>query len=136
MMRRCGLPVPEIEYTHLDDPEPSEPFIVMPKFSEDTLTRPCAVDADAAVSACEASGGFTHELHDRFYGSFRQLLSLEDVRGQLTAVQEGLDRGPDLGRIKERFPELVDALGPRLGTPVTGSTARLIHGQTCTPRIS
>ena len=134
-MRATGLPVPEIEFTHEDCPESTEPFIVMPKFSDYTLGELCETNHDAAMSAVEASGRFIQNVHRRFGEKFTYYLAMDDLRGQLGAIQQQLDQEQDLGLIKESEPELSRIVEQHLSTLSNPSIKRLTHGQPHTRNI-
>ncbi len=134
-MREHGLPVPEIEFTQHDFSEPSEPFIVMPKFSDYTLNDLCDDGDRAALRTCEASGRFIQNLHERFAEAFKPFQAVEDLRGQLAAIQKGYDQEQDLILIREQEPELSQIIERHLATFSVPSTKRLIHGQPHTQNV-
>ena len=134
-MKEHGLPVPEIEFTQMDDAERTEPFIVMPKFSDLTLDNLCAKDSEAARLACERSGQFINTLHEKFAEPFTTSLAVGDMWRQFEAIQKIMDRGPDLSYIQEREPKLSESIEGYLANFKTSSTRRLIHGGTHTDNI-
>jgi len=131
-MQAHGLPVPEIEFTQQDYSEPSEPFIVMPKFSDYTLRDLCEIDPQAAVRAFEKSGRFIPDLHERFAEAFKPFLVLEELQGLLAVQQERIDQvldgKSDLAPIWEKYPILAQQIEDRFATFSRPITKRLAHG--------
>lgn len=134
-MRASGLPMPEIEFTDEDYSEPSEPFIVMPKFSDYTLADLGDNSDQASLQACEASGRFILDLHDRFAKAFIPFLTVDNLRGQLEAIQERLDQEQDLNPIEEKDPDLARIIERHLATFSKPRLKRLTHGQPHTLNI-
>ncbi len=132
-MRRHGLPVPEIEFTHQDYARPSSPFLVMPKFSDYTLAKYCHTNQPAALRACEASGQFIQDLHRRFAEAFKSFLAIEELHALLVRNQEHLDQEeeeePDLSLIREKDPDLAQLIEQHFSTLSKPTTKRLTHGQ-------
>jgi aminoglycoside phosphotransferase (APT) family kinase protein len=128
-MKIKGLPVPEIEFTHQDYPEPSEPFIIMPKFSDYRLADLCNSDHQVALQACWKSGRFIQDLHERFAEDFKPFLKIEDLRGQLAAIQGILDTEIGLSLIIENEPELAETIEHHFASLSRRKMKRLIHGQ-------
>ena len=134
-LRAHGLPVPEIEFTHLDYSQPSVPFIVMPKFSDYTLKDLCCNNHQAAMRACRASGQFIRELDERFTAAFKSFQTKDDLREPLAAIQQDLDHEPDLGLIREQEPELAQIIDQHLAPLSKPTPKRLTHGQPHTRNI-
>ncbi len=130
-MRAHGLPVPEIEFTHQDYPQPSAPFLVMPKFSDYTLAKFCHTNHPAALRACQASGQFIQDLPSRFTEAFKSFLALEELRPLLVQNQQTLDQEeePDLRLIREKDPDLAQLIEEHFSTLSKSTAKRLTHGQ-------
>ena len=128
-MRAAGLPMSEIEFTHEDYPEPTKPFIVMPKFSDYTLGELCQSDHEAAMHAVKASGEFLQNVHSLFAEEFTSFLAMDDLRAQLTAIQQLLDEEQELSITLKEDPELSDLVEKHLSILSKPSTKRLTHGQ-------
>lgn len=134
-MRSAGLPVPEIEFTHDDSHEATVPFIVMPKFSDDTLAELCQTDNASAMSAVRESGRFIGEVASRFSEKFTTFLSMDRVSAHLAATQERIDRQEDFDLIKNRDPELSEVVETHFVTLQKPTTRQLTHGQPHTRNI-
>jgi aminoglycoside phosphotransferase (APT) family kinase protein len=139
LMRAHGLPVPEIEFTHLDYNLPSEPFIIMPKFSDWALADLRDKHQDdkhkqAALQACYASGQFIKDLPGKFGAVFKSLRATQ-LGALFDAVQRHTDQEPDLALVHNKEPELARTIDQRLATFARPQTRLLTHGQPHTKNI-
>ena len=134
-MRATGLPVPEIEFTHEDYPDSTEPFIVMPKFSDYTLGELCQSNHGAAIRAVMASGQFIQSVHSLFAQEFASFLAIGDLSAPLATNQQRLDEEQDLTLIREKEPELSEIVEQHLSTLSKPSSKQLTHGQPHTRNI-
>lgn len=116
LLRQHDLPVPEIEFTHLDCSVVEEPFIVMPKFSDLTLAELRQRDQEAALRACHDAGRFIRELPQKFGAAFEELRTGGELAESLAAIQRDTDRAPDLGPVRDKMPELARQIDAYLGT--------------------
>lgn len=131
-MRNHGLPVPEVEFTQEDYPGPPVPFIVMPKFSDQTLLGLYETDPTAGLSAFERSGRFVRELDERFAEAFKPFLEERELFGTLKLQQEAIDKVVDgeidLSRVQDQEPALAQQIKDHMATLGTTIKKRLAHG--------
>jgi hypothetical protein len=134
-MSARGLPVPEIEFTHKDYSRPSEPFLVMPKYSDHTLSDIDNVNEAASERACEASGRFLHEFHERFAAVFPPFREIEDLRGQLAATQRLYDEPMEYDGLRTSEPEMAAQVDDRLRDFVKPDARQISHGAYYTQNV-
>jgi len=135
-MKSRGLPVPEIEYTHEDYGGSSEPFIIMPKFSDHRLMDSEDLGRDVTERASRSAAHFIHDLDDVFGDAFESYRDHEDMIGQLAATQKIYDESLplQLDWLKASEPELAQSIQERLLT-LDKSAKQLHHGAFATQNV-
>ena len=131
LMQGAGLSVPEIEFTDSDVPDSELPFTIMKKFSDQTLDQLCAGDSRAALSACEAAGGFIKELNDRFYTRFQEGVA----KGELDKRRTAEGQGPDFAPIRECDGHLSERVELYFEGLIKPTQRELVHGDFTTYNI-
>ncbi len=128
-MRMAGLPVPEIEFTHEDNSELTQAFIVMPKFSDYTLKEVCQNNHDVAMRAVRSGGQFIRSVSSLFEEEFMAFLDMREVGAYLAENQKQIDYELDLNLTRKHDPELAEIIEHHFSTMSKPSTKQLTHGQ-------
>ena len=134
-MRSVGLPVPLVEHSHHDGSGGAPPFIIMPKFSDETLGDVRRQLDDQALGALRRAGEFISQVDTVFRARFEELRSQDSISRRLDETQERIDRPVDLELVREAEPELCELIEWQLSSAARPCLPRLTHGQPHTRNI-